>query len=65
MMSASAWVAMRARSRLCDSPATEKMGIFWLSTRQLKTSIMGIFVRIMFFGTMRVTGLTEGPPIST
>ena len=47
------------------SPATEKIGIFWLSTKQLKTSIIGTSVRIIFEARTRSVGLTEGPPILT
>ena len=39
------------------------MGSFWLSTRVLNTSIIGMPVRIMRLGTMRLAGLTEGPPM--
>ena len=46
------------------SPATEKIGIFWLSTRQLNTSIIGTSVRIISEATMRRIGFTEGPPMS-
>jgi hypothetical protein len=42
----------------------EKTGSFWDSTSELNTSIMGIPVRIIFSGTTRRTGLTEGPAIS-
>ena len=56
---------MRASSWLYGSPATEKMGIFWLSTRQLKTSIMGTSVRIIFEASSRRTGFTDGPPIGS
>ena len=31
----------------------------------IAASIIGTLVRIIFVGTMRVTGLTEGPPMST
>ena len=56
---------MRARKGLKGSPETEKIGIFWLSTRQLKMSIIGTSVRIILVGTMRSAGLTEGPPMVT
>ena len=39
------------------------MGSFWLSTRVLNTSIMGIPVRISLLGTIRLDGFTEGPPM--
>ena len=39
------------------------MGSFWLSTSVLNTSIIGMPVRIMRLGTMRLAGLTEGPPM--
>jgi hypothetical protein len=42
-----------------------KMGIFWLSTKQLKTSIIGTLVSMNFLGTMRRVGFTDGPPAST
>ena len=35
------------------------MGIFWLSTRQLNRSIIGTFVSIIFFGTIRIVWFTE------
>jgi len=40
------------------------MGSFWETTRVLKTSIMGMPVRTMVSGRRRLTGFTEGPPIS-
>ena len=64
MMSASAWMPIRARKALNGSPAVEKIGIFWLSTRQLKTSIIGTSVRIIFEASTRLAGLAEGPPMA-
>ena len=58
-----ACMAMRESSWLYGSPDTEKMGSFWLSTRVLNTSIMGIPVRISLLGTIRRDGFTEGPPM--
>ena len=62
-MSTWACMAMRERSWLYGSPETEKMGSFWLSTRVLNTSIMGMPVRIILSGTIRLEGFTEGPPM--
>ncbi len=62
--STSACRAIRASSSLYGSPLTEKIGSFWLSTRVLNRSIIGIPVRIMFRGMIRFAGFTEGPPIS-
>jgi hypothetical protein len=45
-------------------PATEKIGIFWLSTRQLNRSIMGTSVWIILSGITRIMGLTVGPATS-
>ena len=44
---------------------TEKIGIFWLSTRQLKISIIGTSVRIILEASTRFIGLADGPPIGT
>ena len=63
--SALVWLAIRIKRRLYGSPATEKMGIFCDLTRQLKTSIIGIFVRTSSRGMIRRIGLKEGWPIST
>ncbi len=40
------------------------MGSFCDSTSELNTSIMGMPVRIMLRGMMRLAGFTGGPPIS-
>ena len=56
-------MAIRESSWLYGSPDTEKMGSFWLSTSVLNTSIMGIPVRIILSGVMRLDGFTEGPPM--
>ena len=55
---------MRASRGLYGSPARAKMGSFCDSTRVLKMSIIGMPVRTMFFGMMRLAGFTEGPPMS-
>ena len=39
------------------------MGSFWLTTSELNTSIIGMFVRIICLAMMRLAGLNEGPPI--
>jgi len=62
IMSTSACMAMRASSWLYGSPDTEKIGSFWLFTRVLNRSIIGMPVRIISRGMMRLDGLTEGPP---
>ncbi len=64
MMSASACRPMRASSSLYGSPASEKIGSFWLSTSGLNTSIIGMRVSMKLRGMMRRTGLTDGPPMS-
>lgn len=63
--STSACSAMRASSSLYGSPAIEKIGSFCDSTNVLNTSIIGMFVRIMLRGMMRLAGFTDGPPMST
>ena len=55
---------MRDNNSLYGSPATEKIGSFCDSTSELKISIIGIPVRIMFLGTIRFEGLTDGPPMA-
>ncbi len=62
--STSACMAIRARRGLYGSPETEKIGSFCDSTSELKTSIIGMLVRIMFFGMIRFAGLTDGVPVS-
>ncbi len=61
--STSACIAILDRSWLYGSPEIEKIGSFWLSTRVLNTSIIGIPVRIIFVGRIRFAGLNDGPPI--
>lgn len=61
--SASACMAMRARSWLYGSPEMEKMGSFCDTTRVLNMSIMGMFVRSIRLARMRRVGFTEGPPM--
>ena len=63
-MSTSAWRAMRARRSLYGSPAFAKIGSFCDSTSELKTSIIGMFVRTMLRGMTRLAGLTDGVPMS-
>lgn len=45
------------------SPARAKIGSFCETTSELKRSIIGMFVRTMRLGMMRLAGLTEGWPI--
>ena len=61
--STSACIAILERSWLYGSPEMEKIGSFWLSTRVLNTSIMGIPVRIILFGKVLLDGLKDGPPM--
>ena len=63
MTSESAWSAMRASSSLYGSPARAKIGSFWLLTSELKRSIIGMFVRTIWLGMMRLAGLTDGWPM--
>ena len=64
-MSAFACRPTLASSSLYGSPATEKMGSFWLSTSELNTSIIGMPVWIIWSGIRRMTGLTGGDPMGT
>ncbi len=61
--SESACSAMRARSSLYGSPARAKIGSFCDFTSELNRSIIGMFVRTISCGMMRLAGFTEGWPI--
>ncbi len=63
MMSTSACRAIRASNSLYGSPAAAKIGSFCDSTSELNTSIIGIPVRTILRGMMRLAGLTDGPPM--
>jgi hypothetical protein len=50
--------------RVVGLAGAEKMGSFCDSTSVLNTSIIGMPVRTMLRGMMRLAGLTDGPPMS-
>ena len=61
--SESACRAMRASSSLYGSPARAKIGSFCDFTSVLKRSIIGMLVRTISCGMMRLAGFTDGWPI--